>query len=73
MGPFGVNGGDSRRDTHGLPATDHGKDIEAIKRKNIGDDGGRNHTRGSGNPVGEYLHIVKEGNCGAVGDATSLI
>ena len=50
--PFGVNGKYDRGDTHGVPANDHGEENETIRRWDMGDAGGRGHTRGSGNPVG---------------------
>ena len=52
VGPFGVNGKEDRGDAHGVPENDHGEESEEIRRWDMGDAGGRRHTRGSGNPVG---------------------
>ena len=52
VGPFGVNGKEDRGDTHAVTVNDHMEESESIMRSYIGDDGGRRHTRGSGNPVG---------------------
>ena len=73
MGSFGVNGEEGRGDTHIVPATDHGEESEAVRRRNMVDSGGGRCTGGSGNPVGEDLHRSTAGNRGAVGGATSLI
>ena len=52
VGHFGANGEEVRGDTHGIPATDHGEESEAIGRWYIGDSGGGRSTRGSRNSVG---------------------
>ena len=73
MGPFDVNGEESRGYRHGVPATDHGEESEAIVRRKLGDAGGGMRTRGRRNPVNEDLHIAATGKRGAVGGATYLI
>ena len=73
MGYFSVNGKEGRGDTHGVPVTDHGEASEAIRRRDMGDDGGGRHMRGSRKPVGEDLNRETAGNRGAVGGAMSLI
>ena len=52
VSPFGVNGNEDIGDTHGVPANDHGEESKAIRRWDMGDAGGRSHTRGSKNPGG---------------------
>ena len=73
VGTFGGNGEEVRGDTHGVPATDPGEESEAIRRRDMGDAGGRRRTRGNMNPVRENLHRATEVNHGKVGGATSLI
>ena len=51
VGPFGVNGKENRWDAHLVPVNNHGEDSEVIRRWDMGDAGGRRHTRGSRNPV----------------------
>ena len=70
---FGVNDKEDIWDTHTVPGTDHGEEIEEIRRWYMVDAGGRRHTRGSRNPVGEDLHRATAVNRGAVGVVTSLI
>ena len=73
MGPFEGNVEEGRRDTHGVPATDHGEASEVVKRRDMGDTGGGRRIKGSRNAVGKDLHIDTAGNCGSLGGATSLI
>ena len=73
VGPFGVNGKKGIGDTHGVPETDHGEEIEAIRRWDMGDARDRRRTRGSRNPVDEDVHRAMEVKRGAVGVATYLI
>ena len=51
MGPFGVNGKEYRGYAYGVPANDHGEENKKIRIWDMGDAGGRRHTRGSENPV----------------------
>ena len=37
--------------THRVTENDHGEESEKIKGRDMGDAGGRRHTRSSGNPV----------------------
>ena len=73
MGTFGVNGEESRGDTHGVPANDNEEESGEIRRQKMGDAGGRSCTRGSRKPVDKYLHRETTGNRGAVSGATYLI
>ena len=70
--PLGVNGKEDRGDEHGVTVNDNGEESEAIKIWAMGDAGGRRHTRGSGNPVGYYLHRVTAGNRGSVGKCVEI-
>ena len=71
--PFGVNSKDGRGYIHRVPATDQGEVSEAVRRRDMGDAGGRKRTVISGNAVNEDLQRDTSGNRGAVGGATSLI
>ena len=52
MGLFVVNGKEDRGDSHIVLVNDHREESKVIRRWDMGDSGGRRHTRGSGNPVG---------------------
>ena len=52
VGPFGVNDKEDRGDAHRVPANDHREESGAMRRWDIGDAGGRMHTRGRRNLVG---------------------
>ena len=71
--PLSGNGEEGGRDTHGVPATDHGEASEAVKRRDVGDAGGGKCTRGSGNAVREDLRRETTGKIGSFGGAMSLI
>ena len=73
MGPFEGNVEEGRRDTHGVPATDHGEVSEVVSKQDMGDAGGGKCRRVSGNEVVKGLHREMAGNHGAVGGATFLI
>ena len=70
---FGVNDEYGRGDTHGVPATDHGKASEGISRRDMGDSGGKSLNRGSGNAVVKDLHRETVGNRVGVDGVISLI
>ena len=73
VGPYGVNVINVRRDTHRVPAIDHGEASKVFRRRDMGDAWGGRRTRGSRNTVVEDLHKETAGNRGAVGGATSRI
>ena len=52
VGPLSVNGKEDRGYTHVVPDNDHGNEIGAIRRWDMGDARVGSRTRGSGNPVG---------------------
>ena len=73
MSPFSDNEEEGGGGTYWFPSLDHGEETEGAKRKDMGDVWGGRRTGGSGNTVGEDLHMETARNRGSVGGAMSYI